>query len=59
MKELLLINEVKEYIVSEREKRKAAMENNSEKNLITEDEIKEDAHGDSLVTDDNTIAQYT
>ena len=30
MKELLLINEVKEYIESEREKRKAAADNNSD-----------------------------
>ena len=44
MNELMLINEVREYIVSEREKRKADVEN----------KIKEDTQNDSMVSDDNT-----
>jgi hypothetical protein len=44
MNELLLINEVKEYIESERAKRKADVEN----------KIKEDTQNNSMVSDDNT-----
>ena len=54
MKELLLINEVKEYIVSEREKRKAAAEKNIEAFIPAENEMKEDTQNDSMVSDDNT-----
>ena len=43
MKELLLINEVKEYIESEREKRKAAAENNSDETANDEPDNNTDA----------------
>ena len=47
MNELLLINEVKDYIKSEREKRKADVEN----------KIKEDTQIDSMVSENIMIAQ--
>lgn len=43
MNELMLINEVKEYIESEREKRKAAAENNSDEIANTEHNNNTDA----------------
>ena len=43
MKELLLINEIKEYIESEREKRKAAAENNSDETANDEPDNNTDA----------------
>ena len=57
MNELLLINEVREYIESEREKRKAGAEKNIEAIIPAEDEIKEEAQNDSMVPDNNMIAQ--
>ena len=57
MNELLLINEVKEYIESERAKRKAGAEKNIEAIIPAEDEIKEEAQNDSMVPDNNMIAQ--
>ena len=57
MKEMLLINEVKEYIESEREKRNSAAEKNSEAIIPAEDEIKEEAQNDSMISDNIMIAQ--
>ena len=55
--ELLLINEVREYIESESAKRKAGAEKNIEAIIPAEDEIKEEAQNDSMVPDNNMIAQ--
>ncbi len=52
MNELLLINEVREYIESEREKRKAAAENNSDE--IANDEPDNNTDADTSV--DNAAA---
>ncbi len=57
MNELMLINEVREYIVSEREKRKAAAENKGEAVASSDNEIEENTPDDSLVSDNNIIAQ--
>jgi hypothetical protein len=57
MNELMLINEVKEYIESERAKRKAAAEKNIEAIIPAEDEIKEEDQNDSMVSDNIMIAQ--
>ena len=57
MNELMLINEVKEYIESEREKRKSAAEKNDEAIIPAEDEIKEEAQNDSMISDNIMIAQ--
>ena len=57
MNELLLINEVKEYIESERVKRKDAAEKNDEAIIPAEDEIKEEAQNDSMISDNIMIAQ--
>ena len=54
MNELMLINEVREYIVSEREKRKAAAEKNIEEIIPSENEIEDNVQNDSLISDDNT-----
>ena len=54
MNELLLINEVKEYIESERAKRKAAVEKKIDAIIPAENEMKEDTQNDSMVSDDNT-----
>jgi hypothetical protein len=57
MNELLLINEVREYIESEKEKRKADVEKKDEASIPAEEEIKAEAQNDSMVSDDNMIAQ--
>ena len=57
MNELMLINEVKEYIVSEREKRKAAAEKNFEDIIPAGNEIEKDITDNSLSPHDNMIAQ--
>ena len=54
MNELLLINEVKEYIESERVKRKAPAEKNIEVIIPAENEMKEDTQNNSMVSDYNT-----
>ena len=54
MNELMLINEVKEYIESESAKRKAGAEKNIEAFIPAENEMKEDTQNDSMVSDDNT-----
>ena len=59
MNGLMLINEVRECIVSEREKRKSAAEKNSEAIIPTGNEIEVNVQNDSLVSYDNTIAQDT
>ena len=53
MNELLLINEVKEYIESEREKRKAAAENNSDET----DNDEPDNNTDADTPVDNAAAE--
>ena len=57
MNELMLINEVREYIVSEREKRKSAAEKNSEAIIPTGNEIEKDITDNYLSPHDNMIAQ--
>ena len=57
MNELMLINEVKEYIESEREKRKAAAEKNIEDIIPAGNEIEKDIPDNSLEPNDNMIAQ--
>ena len=57
MNELLLINEVKEYIESERAKRKAAAEKKDDVIIPAENEMKEEAQNDSMVSDNIKIAQ--
>ena len=57
MNELLLINEVKEYIESEREKRKVAAEKNFEDIIPAGNEIEKDITDNSLSPHDNMIAQ--
>ena len=57
MNELLLINEVREYIESEREKRKATAEKNFEDIIPAENEIEKDITDNSLLPHDNMIAQ--
>ena len=54
MNELMLINEVKEYIESEREKRKVVAEKNIEAFIPAENEMKEDTQNNSMVSDYNT-----
>ena len=54
MKEMLLINEVREYIESEREKRKAAAEKKIEEIIPSENEIEDNVQNDSFISDDNT-----
>ena len=55
--ELLLIAEVREYIVSEREKRKAAAEKKIEEIIPSENEIEDNVQNDSLISDDNMAAK--
>ena len=57
MNELMLINEVREYIVSEREKRKVAAEKKDDVIIPAENEMKEKAQNDSMVSDNIMIAQ--
>ncbi len=57
MKEMLLINEVREYIESEREKRKAGAEKKDDVIIPAENEMKEEAQNDSMVSDNIMIAQ--
>ena len=57
MNELMLINEVREYIVSEREKRKSAAEKKDDVIIPAENEMKEKAQNDSMVSDNIMIAQ--
>ena len=57
MNELMLIIEVKEYIESEREKRKSAAEKNSEAIIPTGNEIEKDITDNYLSPHDNMIAQ--
>lgn len=54
MNELLLINEVREYIESEREKRKDGLEKKIDAIIPAENEMKEDTQNDSMVSNDNT-----
>ena len=57
MNELLLINEVREYIESEMEKRKTAAEKKDDVIIPAENEMKEEAQNDSMVSDNIKIAQ--